>query len=74
MNARFFLRQILLALQFFFFQKNSELLKISRKHVHRTVFLNDLNCYWQSTSSEEIVHRASFLTGDTVFEATGGGR
>ena len=35
------------------------MLKFSRQHVDRTVFLNDQNCYWQSICSGEIVHRAS---------------
>ena len=59
MNARSFWANIL-GSEFFF---NSELLKFSRKQVDKTVFLNDWNCYWQSTCSEEVVHRASFLTG-----------
>ena len=45
-----------------------------RNRVDKTVSLNDSNCYWQSICSGEIVHRASFLTGDCVFEATSGGR
>ena len=63
-----------MALSFIFFLKNGELLKISRKQVDKTLFLNDSNCYWQSMCSEEIVRRASFLTGECVFEATSGGR
>ena len=74
MNARFFLRQIFGALNFIFLSKNSELLIFSRQHVDMTVFLNDQNCYWQSICSGEIVHRACFLTGELVFEATSGGR
>ena len=31
------------------------------KQVDQTACLKDANCYWQSTSSGEIVHRASFL-------------
>ena len=56
MNARFFLRQILLALSFmfFFFCKIASCFKISRKHVDKTVFLSDSNCYWQSICSEEL--------------------
>ena len=53
----------------FFFEANvlgSEL-KCSRKQVDKTVLLNDSNCCWQSISSEEIVHRASFLTGELCF-------
>ena len=50
-----------------FFVEISELLKISRKQVDKTAFLNDSNCHWQSICSEEIVHRASFLTADCVF-------
>ena len=74
MQARvFFLRQILLALSFIFL-KNSEVLNFPRKQVDKTVFLNDSSCYWQSICSGEIVHRASVLTGDCVFEATSGGR
>ena len=69
MNAR--LGQTFLALIFFVY---SELLKFSRKQVDKTVFLNDSNCYWQSICSGEIVHRASFLMGESVFEATSGGR
>ena len=42
--------------------------------VDRGVFLNDQNCYWQSICSGEIVHRASFLTGEFVSEATSGGQ
>ena len=67
MDAFFFLGQI-------FFFKNSELLKISRKQVDKTVFFNDQNCYWQSICSGEIFQRASFLTGESVFEATSVGR
>ena len=58
----------------FSFLKNSELLKFSRQHVDRTVFINDQICDWQSICSEEIVHRASFLMGESVVEATSGGR
>ena len=34
--------------------------------------MNDNTCYWQSICSEEVVHRASFLT--RFFEATSGGQ
>ena len=61
-NERFFFEANTLGSEFHFF-KNSKLLKFA-KHVEKTVFLNDSTCYWQSISSEEIVHRASFLTGD----------
>ena len=55
MNARFFLRQMLLALSFIFFFCNiASCLKISRKHVDKTVFVSDSNCYWQSICSEEL--------------------
>ena len=46
----------------------------SRKQVDKKVFLNDSKGYWQSTCSEEIVHRASFLTGEILFDVTSGGR
>ena len=73
MHASFFEANIL-GSEFFFFLKNSEVIKFSRKQGDKTVFLNDVNCYWQSICSGEIVHRASFLTGDCVSEATPGGR
>ena len=53
---------------------NNELFKVSRQHVHRGVFLNGPNCHWQSICSGELVHRASNLTGEIVFEAASGGR
>ena len=40
--------------------KGGDLLQFPRKQVVKTVFLNDSNCYWQSTCWEEIVRRASF--------------
>ena len=72
MNTRFFESNIR-GFEFHFFKKNSELLLFSRQRVDRTVFLNNQNCYWQSICSGEIVHRASFLAGELVFEATSGG-
>ena len=59
-----FLSQIFLALSFIFL-KNSEML---------TAFFNTQNYYWHSICSGEIVHRVSFLTGESVFESTSGGR
>ena len=57
-----------------FLQINSDLLQFFRKQVDKTVFLNDSNCYQQSVCSGEVVDRASFLTGECVFEAASGGR
>ena len=74
MNAQFFFEANILGSGFQFFLNNNDLLKFSRKQVDKTVFLNDSNCYWQPICSEEIVHRASFLTGECVFGATSGGR
>ena len=55
--------------EFQFFFKTSELLKFSRQHVDRTVFLNDQNCYWQSICSEEIVHSRFFSAGRIGFRS-----
>ena len=73
-NPRPFFAANTLGSEFDFFFENSDLLKLSRKQVDKTVFFNDSNCYWQSMCSGEIVHRASFLTGECVFEAASGGR
>ena len=40
------------------------------QHVDRTVLFNDQNRQYV----RKVVHRASFLAGETVFEATSGGR
>ena len=52
-----------------FFLKNSELLKFSRQHVDRGVFLNDQNCYSQSICAEEIVHSRFFSDGRLGFRS-----
>ena len=62
---QFFFEANILGSEFLFFLENSDLSKnFSRQQVDKTVFLNDSNCYWQSICSGEIVHRASFLTGE----------
>ena len=69
MNARFFLANIRGFEFHLFLWKNSEVLKVSRQHVDRTVFLNDQNCYWQSICSEEIVHLRFFSDGRIGFRS-----
>ena len=56
-------------MNFIFFLKNSELLKCSRQHVDRTVFLNDQNYSWQSICSGEIVHSRFFSHGRIGFRS-----
>ena len=73
MNAVFFFFEANILGFDFFFEIKSELLKFSRPHVDRSVFLNDQNCSWQSICSEEIVHRASF-SDRIFFEVTSGTR
>ena len=60
--------------RFFSHKKNVFEATSGGPYVDRTVSVNDNTCYWQSICSREIVHRASFLTGESVFEATSGGR
>ena len=67
MDAFFFEANILGSeFPFFFKKKKHKFFTFSRKQVDKTFFLNDSNC----CCSGEIAHRASFLTGDCVFEAT----
>ena len=64
-NERPFFEANILGSEFnYFFFESSELLKFPRTQVDTGVFLNDSNCYCQTICSEEIVHRASFLTGE----------
>ena len=58
------LTPILLGFAYPFFKKNCVLLESSIQHCDRTLILNDMNCYWQSFSAGDIVHRGSFLTGE----------
>ena len=52
--------------------KQCELLLYSRQHFDRTVVLNDQLAV--NIVREKLSIRASFLTGESVFEATSSGR
>ena len=71
----FFLKPNVPGFELHFFGRKKRVAQILKANVLTGLyFFSDQNCDWQSICSGEIVHRASFLMGECVFEATSGGR